>query len=46
MQVLEAKRKPKGEKLRNQSGKVGTVSFPRDEAIEKVMEFDAVQVFN
>ena len=43
---LEAKRKPKGKKPRNPSGKVGAGSFPRDEAIEKVREFESMYILN
>lgn len=46
LQVLEAKRKPKGKKPRSQSGKAGAGSFPRDEAIEKVREFESMYIFN
>ena len=44
--VLEAKRKPKGKKPRNPSGKVGAGSFLRDEAIEKVREFESMFILN
>lgn len=43
---LANQEKAKGMKLRNQSGKAGAGSFLRDEAIEEVSEFDAVQVCN
>lgn len=43
---MEAKRKPKGKKPGSQSGKAGAGRFPRDEAIEKVREFESVYIFN
>ena len=43
---MEAKGKPKGKKPRNQSGMIEPGNFTRGEAVEKMREFDAMEVVN